>query len=139
MSKQIYINLPVQDLLKSTEFYTALGFIKDSNWSNDNASVMKFSEEIFLCLCTHEFYSKFTAKSIPDLTQTSSVLISLSFDSKAEVQQFADIGKSLGGSYFEAQPNKNLDFMYCLEVTDLDGHTLEPTFMDISKLPIEQK
>lgn len=137
MSKQVYINLPVKDLTKSTEFYTALGFAKDQNWSNESASVMKFSEEIFLCLCTYEFYSKFTTKSIPDLTKNSSALISFSFDSKDEVQKFAEIAKVNGGSYFEAEPNKNLDFMYCLEVTDLDGHTLEPCFMDLSKMPTD--
>ena len=134
MPKQVYINLPVSNVAKSTEFYTALGFIKNVDWSNADASCMVFSDTIYFMLLSHEFYSKFTNKSIPDLTQTSSVLISLSFDSKEEVQKFADTAKSLGGSYFIAEPNKELDFMFCLEVTDLDGHTIEPTFMDISKL-----
>ena len=135
MSKQVYINLPVKDLTKSTEFYTALGFTKKSDWSNDDASCMMFSEQIYIMLLTHNFYSKFTSKTIPDLTQASSVLIALSMDSREQVQKFADIAKANGGSYFEAEPNKGLDFMFGLEVTDLDGHTLEPFFMDLSKLP----
>ena len=135
MSKQVYINLPVADVAKSTEFYTALGFTKNADWSNVDASCMVFSETIYFMLLSHEFYSKFTSKVVPDLTQTSSVLISLSFDSKEEVQKFADIAKELGGSYFVAEPNKELDFIYCLEVTDLDGHTIEPTFMDMTKIP----
>ena len=136
MSKQVYINLPVKDLNKSTEFYTALGFTKNADWSNNDASCMVFSEHIFIMLLTHEFYSKFTTKAIPDLIQTSSTLIALSMDSKEGVQNFADTAKANGGSYFEAEPNKGLDFMFGLEVTDLDGHTLEPFFMDMSKLPI---
>ena len=135
MSKQVYINLPVKDLTKSTEFYIALGFTKNEDWSNDDASCMIFSEHIYVMLLTHEFYSKFTTKLIPDLTQNSAALIALSMDSREEVQQFADIAKSSGGSYFEAEPNKGLDFMFGLEVTDLDGHTIEPFFMDVSKLP----
>ena len=134
MSKQVYINLPVKNLTKSTEFYTALGFTKNADWSNDDASAMMFSENIFVMLLTHNFYSKFTSKTISDLTQDSSVLIALSMDSREEVQKFADIAKANGGSYFEAEPNKGLDFMFGLEVTDLDGHTLEPFFMDLSKL-----
>ncbi len=134
MSKQVYINLPVKDLVKATEFYSALGFTKNQDWSNDDASAMVFSENIFIMLLTHEFYSKFTTKAIPDLTQTTSALIALSMDSREEVQNFADIAKANGGSYFEAEPNKGLDFMFGLEVTDLDGHTLEPFFMDLSKL-----
>ncbi len=139
MPKQIYINLPVADVAKSTEFYTALGFTKNADWSNADASCMIFSDTIYFMLLSHEFYSKFTSKTIPDLTQTSSALISLSFDSREEVQKFADTAKALGGSYFVAEPNKELDFMYCLEVTDLDGHTIEPTFMDMTKIPSETK
>ncbi len=134
MPKQVYINLPVKNVTKSTEFYTALGFVKNAEWSNADASCMVFSENIFIMLLTHEFYSKFTTKAIPDLTKNSSALIALSMDSREEVQKFADITKALGGSYFMAQPNEGLDFMFGLEVTDLDGHTLEPFFMDMSKL-----
>ena len=135
MSKQVYINLPVKDLNKSTEFYTALGFTKNVEWSNDDASAMVFSENIFIMLLSHKFYSRFTTKTIPDLTKTSSALIALSMDSREQVQNFADIAKVNGGSFFEVEPNKGLDFMFGLEVTDLDGHTLEPFFMDLRKLP----
>ena len=62
-------------------------------------------------------------------------MIALSLGSKEEVQKFADIAKTNGGDYFEAEPNKGLDFMFGLEVTDLDGHTLEPFYMDMSKFP----
>ena len=135
MSKQIYINLPVKDLTKATEFYTALGFIKNEQWSSEDASAMAFSDDILVMLLTHQFYGGFTIKIIPDLDLTSSVLIALSMDTREEVDAFAKKAKELGGSYFEAEPNKGLDFMYGLEVTDLDGHTLEPFYMDLSKLP----
>ena len=134
MSKQVYINLPVKDLTRSTEFYTALGFTKNAEWSNDDASAMVFSEHIYVMLLTHEFYSKFTSKEIPDLTKTTSALIALSMDSREEVQKFAETAKANGGSYYEAEPNKGLGFMFGLEVADLDGHTLEPFFMDLSKM-----
>ncbi len=139
MSKQVYINLPVKDLAKATEFYSALGFTKNAGWSNEFASAMVFSEHIYIMLLTHEFYYRFTTKTIPDLTKTSSAFIALSMDSREAVQQFADIAQAHGGSYFQAEPNKGLDFMFGLEVTDLDGHTLEPFFMDLSKLPTDMK
>jgi predicted lactoylglutathione lyase len=135
MSKQIFINLPVKNLIASTNFYEKLGFTKNPQFSNDDASAMVWSDDIFIMLLTHEFYSKFTNKAIPDLTQTSSALVSLTLDSKEEVETFAQTAKANGGSYFIAEPNKDLDFMLCYEVTDLDGHTLEPVFMDLSKFP----
>jgi uncharacterized protein len=137
MPKQIFFNLPVKDLNKSTKFYQALGFEINLQFSDNNASCMKWSEDIMFMLLTHDFYAKFTNKTIPDLTQNSACLIALSMNSKEEVQRFADIAKQNGGSYFEAEPNKGLDFMFGLEVTDLDGHTLEPFFMNITKFPKE--
>ena len=135
MSKQVYINLPVKDLQKSTKFYLDLGFTLNTDFSNEDASALEWSDEIVFMLLTHDFYKKFTSKNIPDLTQNTSCLISLNLDSREEVQKFADTAKANGGSYFEAEPNKGLDFMFGLEVTDLDGHTLEPVFMDLSILP----
>lgn len=134
MTKQIYVNLPVKNLAKATEFYTALGFVKNPDFSDDKGSCMEFSENISFMLLTHDFYLKFTNKSIPDLSQNSATLIALSMNSREAVQEFAYIAKANGGNFFEAEPNKGLDYMFGLEVTDLDGHTLEPFFMDISKI-----
>lgn len=133
MSKAVYINLPVKNLTKATLFYEALGFVKNPEFSDENASAMVWSENIVFMLLTHEFYTKFTSKTIPDLHTTSSTLIALTMDSKEAVEKFATIARENGGDYFEAEPNKGLDFMFTLEVTDLDGHTLEPVFMDITK------
>ena len=55
--------------------------------------------------------------------------------SKEDVDKFASIAKEHEGSVFQAEPNKGLDFMYGLEVSDPDGNTMEPFFMDTSKLP----
>jgi len=135
MSKQIYINLPVKDLEKSTKFYQDLGFALNPSFSNNNASAMQWSGDILFMLLTHDFYLKFTNKSIPDLSKNSSCLVALNLNSREEVLKFAEIAKANGGDYFEAEPNKDLGFMLGLEVTDLDGHTLEPFYMDESKFP----
>jgi predicted lactoylglutathione lyase len=135
MSRQVYINLPVKDLSASTKFYQDLGFTLNPDFSDENASAVTWSDDIIFMLLTHDFYKKFTSKNIPDLTQNTACLIAISLDSREAVQKFADTAKANGGSYFEAEPNKGLDFMFGLEVTDLDGHTLEPVFMDLSKLP----
>jgi uncharacterized protein len=138
MSKQIYINLPVKDLAKSTEFYSALGFQINPEISNEDASGMTWSENISIMLLTREFYSKFINKTIADTQKTSSCLICLSMDSKEEVQRFADTAKANGGDYYIAEINQGLDFMFGYEVTDPDGHILEPLFMDITKFPAQE-
>ncbi len=128
--KQIFVNLPVRDLQKSTTFYEALGFIKVPAFSNEKASGMKWSEEIMVMLLTHDFYSSFLdGKEIADTLKTNAVLLSLSMDSKVAVQQFADTAKQNGGTYYQIPSEVPADTMFGYEVQDLDGHTWEPIWM----------
>src|SRR4051812_11963655 len=53
MAKMIFINLPVSDLARSTAFYQAIGGEKNSQFSDDTASCMVFSESIYVMLLTH--------------------------------------------------------------------------------------
>lgn len=136
MLKQIYINLPVSDLEKSTNFYKVLGFEQNLMFSDTHASCMKWSEEIIVMLLTHEFYKNFIGdKVIADSTKTNSVLLALMMENKDQVQNFADTAKENGGYYYMSDVNKDLDFMFCYEVVDPDGHTWEAGYMDISKFP----
>lgn len=134
--KKIYVNLPVTNLEKSTAFYEALGFVKNSDFSNNDASAVIWSDTIVFVLLKHDFYQKFLqGKTIADTATTSGVLLALEMSSREDVDKFASIAKENGGDFFEAEPNKGLDFMYGLEVSDPDGNTVEPFYMDLSKIP----
>lgn len=131
MSKQVFINFPVIDLAKSTAFYEALGFTKNPDFSDENASAMQWSEHIVFMLLTRDFYQKFLGgKTIAHTLTSSAALIALTLDSKEAVQQFADTAQANGGKYFVAPPNEGLDFMVSYEVEDPDGNVLEPVWMD---------
>lgn len=132
MTKQVFINFPVSDLAKSTAFYEALGFTKNPDFSDENASAMQWSDNIIFMLLTRDFYQKFlrNGKTIAHTLTSSAALIALTLDSKEAVQQFADTAKASGGDYFVAPPNEGLDFMFSLEVEDPDGNVLEPVWMD---------
>lgn len=133
MSKQVFINFPVSDLAKSTAFYEALGFTKNPAFSDENASAMMWSDDIFFMLLTRDFYQKFLKnKTIAFTKTTSAALIALTVDTREAVQQFADTAKANGGDYHVAPPNEGLDFMLSLEVEDPDGNVLEPVWMDPS-------
>ncbi len=136
MTKQIYINLPAKDLEKSTAFYKALGFVQNPMFSDSHASAMAWSDDIVVMLLTHEFYKKFIGdKEIADTAKTNAVLLALMLESKDLVQKFADTAKENGGDYYISEPNKDLDFMFCYEVVDPDGHIWEAGYMDITKFP----
>ena len=136
MVQQVFINLPVSDVAKATAFYEALGFTKDPNFSDENASSMAWSEHIVIMLLDRNYYKKFIGnKTVSDTAATSGALIALSLESKEAVQQFADAAKSNGGDYFKGDIQVPEDMMFGYEVLDLDGNQLEPVWMNTDFIP----
>ena len=91
MAKQIFINLAVKDLQKSADFYTALGFSANPQFSDDTAKCMVWSDSIFVMLLTHEKFSSFTSKPIADTKSAVAGLFSLLVDSVEEVNSITKI------------------------------------------------
>lgn len=136
MAKQVYINLPVDNLEKSTEFYQALGFKKNDIFSNDKACGMEWSNEIIVMLVTHDFYKIFIpGKQIIDGSTTSGVLLALNLESKEDVQKFADTAKAHGGKCFKVDYGISEGMMFGYEVLDLDGNQWEPVWMSTNSTP----
>jgi uncharacterized protein len=133
MAKQIFINLAVKDLAKSMDFYAALGFSNNPQFSDDTAKCMVWSENIFVMLLNHEKFTSFTNKPIADTKNNIAGLFSLSVDSVDEVNSMMATGLNAGG----IEPNEMRDygFMQQRTIEDPDGHTWEIFFMDITKFP----
>lgn len=136
MPKQIFINLAVSDLEKSMDFYTALGFTNNPQFSDDSGKCMAWSESIFVMLLTHEKFSLFATKPIADTKTAVAGLFSLSLDSLDEVNNMVENGLKAGG--MEPLEMKDYGFMQQRTIEDFDGHTWEIFYMDISKFPTEK-
>lgn len=136
MPKQIFINLAVTNLQQSMDFYTALGFTNNPQFSDDTAKCMVWSDSIFVMLLTHQKFANFTSKPIADTKNNIAGLFSLSLDSVDAVNQLMDKGLKAGG----IEPNEMRDygFMQQRTIEDFDGHTWEVFYMDISKFPVQQ-
>lgn len=133
MAKQIFINLAVKDLQKSMDFYTALGFSNNPQFSDDSAKCMVWSENIFVMIMTHEKFAGFTKKPIADTKNNVAGLFSLSLDSVDEVNKVMANGLKAGG--IEPTEMKDYGFMQQRTIEDFDGHTWEIFYMDITKFP----
>lgn len=135
MAKQIFINLAVKDINKSMEFYTALGFTNNPQFSDDSGKCMVWSESIFVMILSHEKFASFATKPIADTKSNVAAFLSLSFDSLEEVNTAMENGLKAGG----IEPNEMRDygFMQQRTIEDFDGHTWEVFYMDMSKLPTE--
>lgn len=133
MPKQIFINLAVTDLQKSMDFYTALGFTNNPQFSDDKGKCMVWSDHIYLMILTHEKFLSFTNKPIADTKSAVAGLFSLAIESAAEVDTIVENGLKAGG----IEPNEKRDygFMQQRTIEDFDGHTWEIFYMDMSKFP----
>ena len=78
MAKQIFINLAVTDLQKSMDFYTALGFTNNPQFSDESGKCMVWGENIFLMIMTHEKFKGFVTKPLADTKSSIAGIYSLS-------------------------------------------------------------
>jgi predicted lactoylglutathione lyase len=133
MAKQVFINLAVKDLQKSMDFYTALGFTNNPQFSDDTAKCMVWSENIFVMIMTHEKFGGFTTKPIADTKTNIAGLFSLFVESNDEINSILTKGLNAGG--IEPSEMKDYGFMVQRTIEDFDGHTWEIFYMDITKFP----
>ena len=120
MNRQVFLTLPVADLAKSVAFFKALGFTHNPQFSDDTAACIVLSETVSAMLGTHAKFKAFTPKAICDTRQAVEVLISLSCDSREEVDSLVAKALAAGGTTYD-QP-EDLGFMYSHSFVDLDGH-----------------
>lgn len=66
-AKQIFVNLPVQDLKKSVEFFTKVGFEFEANFTDESATCMIIGENIYAMLLVEERFQSFISKKSPML------------------------------------------------------------------------
>jgi len=130
MEKMIFVNLPVSDLQRSKAFYEAAGAVNVPEFTDDSAAMMKFSNTISVMLLTHERFSGFTSRKIPDAHETAQVLLALNEESRDAVDAAIDRVAAAGGV---ADPNPVQDhgFMYNRSFADPDGHIWELAWMDM--------
>lgn len=133
MATQIFINIPVKDLNKSVEFFTWLGFTFDPRFTDKNGTCMIVADNIFVMLLTEEHFNSFTRKAIPDTTQSSEAILSLSVDSREKVDLMLDSVFKAGGK--ESREKQDYGWMYGRGFQDPDGHLWEVFHMDLSAIP----
>ncbi len=85
MSTKIFVNLPVKDLNRSVAFFTGLGFKFNPQFTDETATCMIVSEDIFVMLLTHAKFKTFTPNPICDARKSTEVLVCLSADSREKV------------------------------------------------------
>lgn len=134
MSRKIFVNLPIRNMEKSQAFFKSLGFLFDPQFTNEQGACMVVSEDhSYVMLLVEPFFRTFIKKTIADASKTTEVLVCISCDSRAEVDELVKKAVASGGT----TPNAPLDhgFMYGHGFEDLDGHIWELVWMDPNAAP----
>lgn len=133
MSRQIFVNLPVKDLERAKAFFGRLGFGFNPQFTNESGACMVIADGICAMLLTEPFFQTFTKKPVADASKSTEVLVCLSCESRAEVDELVCKALAAGGK----APNAPQDhgFMYGHGFEDLDGHIWELVYMDPHAAP----
>jgi predicted lactoylglutathione lyase len=127
-SRKIFVNLAVNDLARSVEFFNELGFSFDPRFTDETATCMVVSDEAFVMLLQEDRFSDFTKKHLADAKVQVEAIVAVSAQSREEVDDLAEKALAAGGA--PASDPIELDFMYSRSFDDPDGHQWEVVWMD---------
>ncbi|MFI9406127.1 VOC family protein [Nocardia sp. NPDC052316] len=132
-SRMIFLNLPVAELNRSKNFYEALGWKINQEFSDDNAACVVIDDNICLMLLTRQFFTTFSTRQVADTTEKIGATYGLALTSSAEVDALAAAALSAGGTEEISEDKRAQEEqvgMYSRTFLDPDGHQWEPFWMD---------
>ena len=130
---QMFVNLPVKNLDRSVAFFTQVGYSFNPQFTDENATCMILGENLFVMLLVEPFFQTFTSKSLCDTGKSVESLVALPVGSRAEVDALIAKAAAAGGKVL-GEP-RDYGFMYSHGYEDLDGHTWDVFYMDMSAMP----
>ncbi|MGZ4426742.1 MAG: VOC family protein, partial [Nocardioidaceae bacterium] len=123
-----FVNLAVEDLDRAVRFFTELGFRFDPRFTDETATCMIVSDEAYVMLLVEDFYRTFTTKDVVDADSGNEVILCLSADSRAEVDDL--VRRALAGGGKPSNDPLQDGPMYGWSFQDVDGHLWELMYLD---------
>ena len=131
MSRLTFVNLPVKDLAKAREFFTAAGFEFNDQFADENTNCMVISDQAYVMLHAEPTFEMYVETPAADPSTAREVLVGLSAESRADVDDLIARVAAAGGTTGEPVEQGP---MYMQPFHDLDGHRWSVTYMDMSEL-----
>ena len=136
MAKEMWLNFGVDDLIKSREFYQAIGFKIMEQHANNNQMVGLVIEQqkVAVMLFPNSMFGGFIQNSVTETAKSNEILMSFDAESSEEVDAFIALVEKAGGKVY-GKPGWTQGWMYGAGFCDLDGHRWNILHMDMSKMP----
>ena len=132
-NRKLFVNLPVENLARSTAFFGALGFTFDPAFTDENATCMNIGEDAYAMLLVKPFFQGFSKRDLVDTSTAAQQMCAFAVGSRDEVDDLAGRVEAAGGTL--AGEPEDLGFMYSQAFADPDGHLWSVFHMDMSGLP----
>ncbi|MGH3477737.1 MAG: VOC family protein [Nocardioidaceae bacterium] len=129
MSRLTFVNLPVKDVAKAREFFTAIGFEFNDQFADENTNCMVISEQAYVMLHAEPTFEMYAEGAVADPATAREVLLGVSADSRADVDDLIAKIAAAGGTTGDLVDQGP---MYMQPFHDIDGHRWSVTYMDMS-------
>lgn len=129
--KQIFINIPVDNLQASQQFYLALGFALNPLFTGESQVSMAWSELIHVMLQNRSFSNTHFSKSPIDPRKSQIPTCTLPVENRALVDEMLAQGIHAGG--VEPSPPVHEEFMYLRSIEDPDGYMWGIMYLDVDR------
>ena len=118
-----YVNLPCRGTsISLLQFFTALGFSFNPDFTDENATCMIVNDDAFVMLLVESYFKTFTSRSVASAADTAEVIMSFSLESREAVDEAIRTALKSGGKASEEA--QDYGFMYTHSFQDPDGAPL---------------
>ncbi len=125
---KLFVNIPVNDVQRSIEYFEALGFTFNPQFTDATGTCMLVGEDAYFMLLARDRFREFSKRPTSDPRRETSALFAISVNSRQEVDEMVNKAVAAGGSH--AVDPQDHGFMYGWSFYDLDGHHWEVFWMD---------
>lgn len=126
--KKIWANFSVKDVQRTNEFYTQLGFTPNGKNNYPQLASYVFGDDRFV-IHFFEQGSRIDTYLAPGSQTTSEIIFTLSAETEAEVNEWAEQVKNAGGTIFQ-EAGRSEDGYYGFGFADPDGHKFNVLLME---------
>lgn len=123
----IFVNLPIENLKRSVDFFTGLGFTFNEQFTGEDSTCMIVTDSIYVMLVERAKFREFIDKEIAP-RDTAEAILSFACASTDEVRELAEKAFALGAR--RVNDPQDIGFMFSWAFEDLDGHLWDLFWMN---------
>ena len=127
MFNAAFINMPVASLKRSVEFFTALGFSFNAQFTNETSACMIVGDNLYVMLLEKSRFADFTPKKVAD-HDTVEAIFAFSCQSPEHVRELSQ--KAFANGARQVNEAEDHGFMFSWGFEDLDGHLWDLFWMN---------